>query len=107
MNNSLEPVVDQLHMLYQGVFFRPVAAELPLSYKTVGVAMNYFGQRLPKTVNGGVELHVSDVQASRKVVGAAAHGHKTHPCTICHIVHDDINHPNGYNIECAYLYLDF
>ncbi|KAF8119204.1 hypothetical protein EV363DRAFT_1400949 [Boletus edulis] len=50
------------------------------------------------------ELHAlykgnSDVPASRKLTGAAAHSHKTHPCNYCFVLLRDIDTPVAYDIK--------
>lgn len=61
--------------------------------------MAVYGEDIPRRINLGIELHVSDIQALRKIVMMAGHSHKTQPCNICHIEHDDINRAVGYDIE--------
>ncbi|GJE95314.1 hypothetical protein PsYK624_114980 [Phanerochaete sordida] len=81
MNHTIDYLVDNLAPLYRGMI------------------MAVHGWRIPPRVHLAIEIHSSDMQALRKVVGHAAHGHSTHPCHVCFIVHDDINLPCGYNIE--------
>ena len=58
---------------------------------SAGVIMSMFGQTIPPCVNLGVEILAADILAVRKVIMAAGHAHKTHPCNVCFIAHADIN----------------
>lgn len=55
-----------------------------------------YERELPPTVNGYANMQASDMPASRKWAGAAAHAHNTNPCNFCWITHDDINSLKGY-----------
>ncbi|KAL7282470.1 hypothetical protein ACG7TL_003941 [Trametes sanguinea] len=65
LNNALLPLKWDLEQLYKGIIM--------LMYK----------REIPPRVYGGIELQVSDIEALRKVIGAAGHAHKTHPCNEC------------------------
>ena len=53
-------------------------------------------------VHGTALLNASDVPASQKMQGAAAHSHAQHPCNYCFITHADISTAKGYNTLSMY-----
>lgn len=58
-----------------------------------------YGTSEPVDIFGGIELRVFDVMGARKCEGAALHAHKTQTCSFCHITHEEINSPAGYDVE--------
>lgn len=64
--------------------------------------MKVYNHRLPAMVHGAALLNASDVPASRKMQGAAAHSHMQHPCNYCFIAHADISTAKGYDTLSTY-----
>ncbi|KDQ09801.1 hypothetical protein BOTBODRAFT_97245, partial [Botryobasidium botryosum FD-172 SS1] len=89
LNHVLHPVVDEFRKLY------------------CGVVMSIYEKQLPREIFALAFNETSDLPASRKLAGTAAHSHKTHPCPCCNITHDDINTACGYDIEKFDLKDDF
>ncbi|KAH9935806.1 hypothetical protein B0H21DRAFT_878742 [Amylocystis lapponica] len=96
LNYVFAPLVRDMKILGTGTIY--LSASLSVSQVSSGVVMLAYSRAIPPRVHAGFELHVSDIQASRKVTGSAAHSHKAHPCNICLIEHDGINLPAGYDI---------
>ncbi|KAF8987453.1 hypothetical protein BDQ17DRAFT_1393527 [Cyathus striatus] len=91
-----EPSLDQMNYL-----LTPLVKDLKC------MIMRMYEKVLPPQVNIMGSMQVSDLPASRKFSGAASHSHKQHPCSFCHITHDDINLPAGYDIPNFELRDDF
>ncbi|KIJ59512.1 hypothetical protein HYDPIDRAFT_100577 [Hydnomerulius pinastri MD-312] len=80
LNHCIEPLKNDIHRIYKGIFMR------------------MYGFRLPREVQGAVLCENSDIPATRKLTGTAGHSHKTHPCNFCFILLADIDTPTAYDI---------
>ncbi|KAL7283633.1 hypothetical protein ACG7TL_003069 [Trametes sanguinea] len=100
LNNALLPLKWDLDQLYKGadIIWKRLCADIEDRISSPGIIMIMYKREIPPRVQGGIELHVSDIEALRKVIGAAGHAHKKHPCNVCLIDHDDINALAGYAI---------
>ncbi|RDB18677.1 hypothetical protein Hypma_014775 [Hypsizygus marmoreus] len=89
LNHCLEPFVNDFITVYQGM--RMCLA----SYSELQV------------VNNGLVMQVSDISASHKVNGVAAHSHKDHLYDVCKISLKNINTEKGYDTMNFKLREDF
>lgn len=67
--------------------------------RLLGRLFKVYGHEKLVMTHGIASLQACDIPASRKFSGAAGHSHKTHPCNVCFIVHDDINLEAGYDVS--------
>ncbi|RDB19230.1 hypothetical protein Hypma_013499 [Hypsizygus marmoreus] len=95
-----EPSLEQLNHI-----LAPLQEGLKQLY--AGVMMQMYGRRLPAQVYTMATMETSDIPASRKFTGAAAHSHKAHTCNYCFISHEELNLPSGYDIERFQMRDDF
>lgn len=98
LNYILAPLIRDLKILYKGnLFLRYIF--IPELTTSSGRLFKVYGHTNPIMTHGVATLQACDIPASRKFSGAAGHSHKTHPCNVCFIVHDDINSDAGYNVS--------
>ncbi|TFK48361.1 hypothetical protein OE88DRAFT_1684365 [Heliocybe sulcata] len=100
LNHTMEPLKDEIKLLYAGKCDTYPHVNLCL-------VMDMYGHRIPPQVHCTCGMKCSDIPASRKGTGAAGHSHKTHPCNVCHVSLDEINLPSGYDIDNFMLRNDF
>lgn len=80
-NKVLKPVVDDL-----------------LTCET-GIKVHINGYHGLQVVRTRILFQCSDMPASRKLVGSAGHGSRSHPCQFCKITKAEINEPSGYDLR--------